>query len=195
MPKRRTGGVSIVNLFKLLSNQTRLDILMLLRDNCLSLSEISRKLGIDFSTAYRHLEQLINAGIVKINKMPSGERFDFSSVHVFRMLEEAVELAQEIKSEGAKKINAFKSNLPDQFDPDKKLLDMRGQMCPIPEIMTKKELDKLQPGEALLVICDYPLSRERITSLALRSGCTVGVEEIGPISKIYISKLPALVND
>ncbi|KAF2957839.1 ArsR family transcriptional regulator [Thermotoga sp. Ku-13t] len=173
---------SVLNLFKILSNQTRLDILMLLRDSCLTASEVAEKLKIDLSTAFRYLNQMVENGILNVVKTPSGDRYDFSSVRVLRMLEEAVGLVYE-DGEDLK----LQSHKVDESTQLEKCLDARGQMCPVPEIMTKKELEKLQPGETLIVLCDYPLSAERIVSFALRNGYRVNVEKFGPVTKIYIS--------
>ncbi|WP_041075689.1 sulfurtransferase TusA family protein [Thermotoga caldifontis] len=175
-------GKGVLNLFKILSNQTRLDILMLLRESCLTASEVAEKLKIDLSTACRYLSQMVESGILNVVKTPSGDRYDFSSVRVLRMLEEAVGLVYEDGEDldvQSQKVN--------EFTQSKKCLDVRGQMCPVPEIMTKKELEKLQPGETLFVLCDYPLSAERITSFALRNGYRLNVEKFGPVTKIYIS--------
>ncbi|KAF2959133.1 MULTISPECIES: sulfurtransferase TusA family protein [unclassified Thermotoga] len=180
----RHGSVSI--LFKTLSNQTRLDILMLLRDSCLTASEVAGKLNINLSTAYRHLNQMVKVGILKVVKAPEGDRYDFSSVQVFRMLEAAVELLNENERERKKKISSITSI--EESSGSKKLLDMRGQICPVPEITTRKELEKLQPGETLIIVCDYPLSGERITSFSLREGYEVATEQIGSVMKIYIKK-------
>jgi len=179
---------SVLTLFKTLSNQTRLDILMLLRDSCLTASEVAEKLKINPSTAYRYLNQMVKAGILKVLKTPEGDRYDFSSVQVFRMLEAAVELLHENEKE--KKISSITS--VEESSGSTKLLDMRGQICPVPEITTRKELEKLQPGETLIVMCDYPLSGERITSFSLREGYEVATEQIGPVMKIYIKKPQSL---
>lgn len=181
-------GKDVLTIFKILSNQTRLDILMLLRDSCLTASEVAEKLKIDLSTAYRYLNQMVKNGILSVIKAPNGDRFDFSSVHVLKILEEAVGLIYDMDGRENLKANSFVVQQIDKLSEPKRFVDMRGQICPVPEIMTRKELAKLKPGETLVVICDYPLSKERITSFASREGYTVEVEEIGPISKIYIQR-------
>lgn len=36
----------------------------------------------------------------------------------------------------------------------KKTLDLRGEICPVPMIMTSKEFDALEPGGSLMVMID-----------------------------------------
>jgi tRNA 2-thiouridine synthesizing protein A len=41
-----------------------------------------------------------------------------------------------------------------------KVLDTLGRVCPYPLVLTKKEMEKLQSGEVLKVLCDAPASAE-----------------------------------
>lgn len=41
-------------------------------------------------------------------------------------------------------------------------LDVRGEVCPVPDVETKMALKKMKPGEILEVLTDYAMSRERI---------------------------------
>ena len=41
-------------------------------------------------------------------------------------------------------------------------LDVRGEVCPYPDVKTQKKLKKMKSGEILEVLLDYPLSAERI---------------------------------
>jgi len=43
-----------------------------------------------------------------------------------------------------------------------KTLDVRGKICPYPDMDTMTTLKKMQKGEVLEVLLDYPLSVERI---------------------------------
>ncbi len=160
---------------------------MLLKDSCLTVSEVSEKLKIDFSTAYRYLNQMVKAGILTVIKSPDGDRFDFSSVRVFKIIEEATTFV----IENERKLSDSKDLRNHQFEyltQPQKVLDVRGQLCPVPEIMTRKELKKLQPGEILIVVCDYPLSKERIISFSVKNGYSVTVDQIDLVAKIYIQK-------
>ncbi|WP_157723382.1 sulfurtransferase TusA family protein [Pseudothermotoga thermarum] len=160
---------------------------MLLRDNCLTVFEVASKLKIDFSTAYRYLNQMVKAGILTVVKSPEGDRYDFSSVHIFRILEEIAEFVLEKAGKKSSNFKTFQVFSSHQI-PTEKFLDLCGQLCPVPEIMTKRELEKLRPGETLVVACDYPLSKERIISFSVRNGYEVSVDQIGPVAKIYIRK-------
>lgn len=61
-------------------------------------------------------------------------------------------------------------------------LDVRGEICPYPLVMTKKAMAKLEPGEQLEVCLDYPLALETIPRWAESSGYQVlKVEESGPV--------------
>ncbi len=71
------------------------------------------------------------------------------------------------------------------------VLDVRGEVCPVPDVETKKKLKTMQSGEILEVLIDYPLSKERIPQGVKEVGGEVlGIEEIGPSEwKIIIKKL------
>lgn len=43
-----------------------------------------------------------------------------------------------------------------------KTLDVRGKICPYPDMDTMTTLKKMEKGEVLEVLLDYPLSVERI---------------------------------
>ncbi|MFQ5802418.1 MAG: sulfurtransferase TusA family protein [Candidatus Methylomirabilales bacterium] len=59
-------------------------------------------------------------------------------------------------------------------------LDTRGEICPYPLVMAQREMKKLKPGEALIVVSDYPLSAENIPRWATQQGHTVlRVEKVG----------------
>jgi len=61
-----------------------------------------------------------------------------------------------------------------------KSLDERGEVCPVPDVDTKRALNKMNSGEILEVLIDYPLSKERIPSNSTRDGHEVlSVEETG----------------
>ncbi len=60
-------------------------------------------------------------------------------------------------------------------------LDVRGEICPYPLTETKKAMARLEPGEVLEVLLDYPLSLETIPRWAEGQGHKVlKVEERGP---------------
>lgn len=43
-----------------------------------------------------------------------------------------------------------------------KMLDIRGDICPITLIKTVKEIKKMKPGEKLLVLSDHPPAKKTI---------------------------------
>jgi TusA-related sulfurtransferase len=60
-----------------------------------------------------------------------------------------------------------------------KTIDARGEICPIPDIKTRAALEKMQPGQILEVLVDYPLSVERVPRNAEnRKHRVVSVEQI-----------------
>lgn len=62
-----------------------------------------------------------------------------------------------------------------------KTIDECGEVCPIPDVDTKRALSKMKSGEILEVLIDYPLSKERIPPTVERMGHKVLlVEETGP---------------
>ncbi|MGM0640846.1 MAG: sulfurtransferase TusA family protein [Thermotogota bacterium] len=69
-----------------------------------------------------------------------------------------------------------------------KTLDVMGEVCPVPDVDTKRALKKMNSGEILEVLIDYPMSKERIPETVEKMGHEVlEVEEVGNSEwKIYI---------
>jgi tRNA 2-thiouridine synthesizing protein A len=67
-------------------------------------------------------------------------------------------------------------------------LDVRGEICPNPDVKTMVKLKKMEKGKILEVLVDYPLSVERIPRNAEKNGHKVlKVERLdGPNHRIYI---------
>ncbi len=67
-------------------------------------------------------------------------------------------------------------------------IDVRGEICPYPDIKTRKKLKEMSSGQVLEVLTDYPLSLERIPRNAEKEGHTVlSVEKInGPEHRMLI---------
>lgn len=42
------------------------------------------------------------------------------------------------------------------------VLDVRGEVCPYPDVKTQKKVKSMKSGDILEVLVDYPLSAERI---------------------------------
>jgi len=59
-------------------------------------------------------------------------------------------------------------------------LDVRGEVCPYPDVITQKKVKSMRPGEILEVLVDYPLSAERIPESVKKMGHEVlKVEKTG----------------
>jgi TusA-related sulfurtransferase len=185
--------LTLQNLFKTLSNQTRLEIIVSIFDNNLTASEIAERINRDISTVYRHLIHLKNLGILKSKRVKGIEYFDFSSIKIFQLLESAFEFISEINGEKyidcSKLKHCYFDNNPLEISPDY-ILDLRGEICPTPDIQTRKMIDKMKKNQILLVIVDYPLSAERIPVSVIKKGAKI----IGRVSekpgevKLYIQK-------
>ncbi|GBF36652.1 tRNA 2-thiouridine synthesizing protein A [Methanofervidicoccus abyssi] len=68
-------------------------------------------------------------------------------------------------------------------------LDVRGLICPMPVLKTKKALEELPEGERLTVIGDYKPALENIKRFAETNGYkVVSIEDSGDTFKIVIEK-------
>jgi tRNA 2-thiouridine synthesizing protein A len=69
------------------------------------------------------------------------------------------------------------------------VLDVRGKICPVPLLLTKRKLESMGGGELLEVVGDFPQTRENIQELVNRMGNeTLKVEESGGEFRILIRK-------
>ena len=75
----------------------------------------------------------------------------------------------------------------EEIKPDK-TLDVRGQICPYPDLRTMVTLKKMKKGEILEVLVDYPLSVERVPKNVEKSGHKMlKVEQVqGPEHRLLI---------
>jgi len=73
------------------------------------------------------------------------------------------------------------------------ILDLRGYVCPYPQIMTLQALRRIRDGDLLEVIIDNPASCENVPAAVRREGHEVlGVEKIGVgVWKIKVVKRAA----
>ncbi|MBE0521521.1 MAG: sulfurtransferase TusA family protein [Candidatus Methanoperedenaceae archaeon] len=68
-------------------------------------------------------------------------------------------------------------------------LDVRGECCPYPLILTKKQVEKLKTGEILEIIANDPVAPQNINAWVKKSGDKLlAVEQDGKIYKIYVQK-------
>ena len=67
-------------------------------------------------------------------------------------------------------------------------LDVRGQICPYPDVNSMTTLKQMIKGEILEILVDYPLSVERIPRNAKKQGHKVlAVERLdGPNTRILV---------
>ncbi|WGS64317.1 sulfurtransferase TusA family protein [Marinitoga aeolica] len=186
-------NLTLQDLFKALANQIRMEILISIFDNYLTASEIAEKLNHDISTIYRHLLHMKKIGILKSERKNGIEYFDFSSTKIFHIIENAIEFISEIKGNKVIDCTHMGRCLLDQnslnIEPDM-ILDMRGEICPVPDIQTRKVLKNMKKEQVLLVIVDYPLSAERIPiSIAKEGHILLGkINEIPGETKLYIKR-------
>ena len=69
-----------------------------------------------------------------------------------------------------------------------KTLDVCGEICPYPDVKSMTSLKKMEKGEILEILLDYPLSVERLPRSATKWGHKVlSVEQLeGPNHRILV---------
>jgi len=67
-------------------------------------------------------------------------------------------------------------------------LDVRGEVCPVPDVRSVTTLEKMEKGQILEILVDYPLSVERIPKTVQgRKHKVLRVEQVsGPEHKIFV---------
>jgi tRNA 2-thiouridine synthesizing protein A len=69
------------------------------------------------------------------------------------------------------------------------MLDVRGECCPYPLILTKKRVEALKSGEILEITADDPVAPQNIDSWAKKSGNKLlSVRQEGNIFKILVQR-------
>jgi len=58
-------------------------------------------------------------------------------------------------------------------------LDVRGEICPYPQVKTVAALKKLAPNETLEVLTDHPPTLETVPAQAARFGYAAEITEVG----------------
>ena len=59
-------------------------------------------------------------------------------------------------------------------------LDVRGEVCPYPDVKSQRKVKKMNSSEVLEILIDYPLSSERIPSSLKKMGHEIlSVEKTG----------------
>ncbi|MBS3782898.1 MAG: sulfurtransferase TusA family protein [Anaerolineae bacterium] len=61
-----------------------------------------------------------------------------------------------------------------------KTIDVRGEVCPIPDVEAKRAVKKGKDGDIIKIQIDYPMSKERIPETVRKTGSEVlEIEEAG----------------
>jgi len=69
-------------------------------------------------------------------------------------------------------------------------LDLRGEVCPYPDVKSKRKVKKMKSGEVLELIIDYPLSAERVPETMKSMGHEVlSVEKTGTSEWVILVKV------
>ena len=69
-------------------------------------------------------------------------------------------------------------------------LDLRGEVCPYPDVKSKRKVKKMKSGEVLKLIIDYPLSAERVPETMKSMGHEVlSVEKAGTSEWVILVKV------
>jgi TusA-related sulfurtransferase len=58
-------------------------------------------------------------------------------------------------------------------------LDVRGEICPYPQVKTVAALKKLAPSDQLEVLTDHPPALETVPAQAARLGYVADIEALG----------------
>jgi TusA-related sulfurtransferase len=57
-------------------------------------------------------------------------------------------------------------------------LDCMGEACPVPLIKTEKAMEKLEPGDVLIVQIDHSCAMKNVPEWARKQGHNVEIEEV-----------------
>lgn len=75
------------------------------------------------------------------------------------------------------------------MDENKHFLDLRGDVCPLPVLKTRKKIEQIPKGDFLEVMVDYPVAKENILRTVHQMGEeVVNVKKEGHIFYILIKK-------
>ena len=67
-----------------------------------------------------------------------------------------------------------------------KVLDVRGEICPVPLVETVKQIKKMKSGEKLVVISDHPPAKKSIPLEMEQQGHRYKIKEKGAEFEIEI---------
>lgn len=89
----------VSNLFKAISDPTRIDILSLLKEEALTVSEIVEKLKMSQSAISHQLKTLRDACLVRANRSGKFVYYSLKDDHVYEIFNQAIEHALEAECE------------------------------------------------------------------------------------------------
>ncbi|MCF4114176.1 MULTISPECIES: sulfurtransferase TusA family protein [Dethiosulfovibrio] len=70
-----------------------------------------------------------------------------------------------------------------------KKIDCLGDFCPIPGMKAKVAMEKMRPGESVLLVSDHSCAPLNVKDIADEMGCSIELEEVVPgVFEITISK-------
>jgi len=68
-------------------------------------------------------------------------------------------------------------------------LDVCGECCPYPLILTKKRVEALKPGEVLHIVADDPVAPQNIDAWAKKAGHKLlAVKQDGKIYNVFVRR-------
>ncbi|HEX7576057.1 MAG TPA: sulfurtransferase TusA family protein [Candidatus Methanoperedens sp.] len=69
------------------------------------------------------------------------------------------------------------------------ILDVRGECCPYPLILTKKKVEALKSGEILHIVADDPVAPQNIDAWAKKAGHKLlAVKQDGKIYNVFVRR-------
>jgi selenium metabolism protein YedF len=69
-----------------------------------------------------------------------------------------------------------------------KIVDTKGQLCPVPLIMTKKAMNEISENESLLIIIDNDTSYKNVSRFLEEHKMTVGTKRNGKLYELTVNK-------
>ena len=74
--------------------------------------------------------------------------------------------------------------------PADEILDVQGEICPYPQLYTRKKLESMAAGKVLEVLTDHPpAGEETIPGYCQEMGYPIVVKKEGPLYQIKILKV------
>lgn len=96
------SNIELIEFLRILADQTRLDILDLLRDEKKTSSEIQTALDKSQSTISQHLKALSNKNLIIFDKINNVKSYKIKNPNIFKLLEEIKSLVVKINQEKLK---------------------------------------------------------------------------------------------